>query len=183
MSVRDHVILMASYNRWMNQKLYAAAARLDAAALRADRGAFFGSVLGTLNHLVVGDRIWLARFATHPCAHAALDPVRRLPVPRALDQILFPDLSALAQHRELLDEVICAWADALHERDLDHLLRYANSRGVVSTRRFAHLVMHFFNHQTHHRGQITTLLSQAGQDVGVTDLLALIANEDEASPA
>jgi uncharacterized damage-inducible protein DinB len=175
----EHAVLMASYNRWMNAKVYAAAARLDAAALRAERAAFFGSVFGTMNHLVVGDRIWLARFATHPGAHAALDPVREMPLPRALDAILYDDLDALAQHRVLLDEVICRWAEALSDRDLAQVLRYANTKGVVSTRRFASLLMHFFNHQTHHRGQLTTLLSQAGQDVGVTDLLALIADEDD----
>ena len=177
--MRDHVILMAGYNRWMNARIYAAAARLDAAALREDRGAFFGSVLGTLNHLVVGDRIWLARFATHPGAHAALGPVRELPVPHALNQILYHDLVALTRHRELLDEVICRWADSLSDADLDHVLHYANSKGEPFARRFASLLMHFFNHQTHHRGQLTTLLSQAGQDVGVTDLLALIANEGQ----
>lgn len=176
----EHAVLMASYNRWMNAKVYAAAAHLDATALRAERGAFFGSVLGTMNHLVVGDRIWLARFATHPRAPAALDPVREMPLPRSLDAILYDDLDALAQHRVLLDEIICRWADALSEPDLAHVLRYANSKGVVSTRRFASLLMHFFNHQTHHRGQLSTLLSQSGQDVGVTDLLALIANEDAA---
>lgn len=175
----EHAILMASYNQWMNAKIHQAAARLDAAALRADRGAFFGSVLGTMNHLVVGDRIWLARFATHPRAPEALEPLRQFPLPRSLDEILYDDLEALAQHRVLLDEIICRWAHALSTQDLAHVLRYANSKGVVSTRRFASLLMHFFNHQTHHRGQLTTLLSQAGQDVGVTDLLALIANEND----
>lgn len=177
----EHAVLMASYNRWMNAKIHQAAARLDADALRADRGAFFGSVLGTMNHLVVGDRIWLARFATHPAAPTALEPVRQLQLPRSLDEILYDDFDALAQHRVLLDEIICRWAGALSTEDLAHVLRYANSKGVVSTRRFASLLMHFFNHQTHHRGQLTTLLLQAGQDVGVTDLLALIANEDDAT--
>jgi uncharacterized damage-inducible protein DinB len=172
-----HVVLMASYNEWMNAKLYAAAGKLPAADLAADRKAFFGSIIGTLNHLVVGDTIWLKRFATHPAGHAALDPVRGLPAPESLDQLLFADLAKLLERRALLDRVIKSWASALTEADLRHVLHYANTKGVVSQKRLASLVVHFFNHQTHHRGQATTLLFQAGQDVGVTDLLAQIPDE------
>ncbi|MFZ2207974.1 MAG: DinB family protein [Porticoccaceae bacterium] len=180
MSRADHIRLMAAYNAWMNTRLYEAAGRLPAEALAADRKAFFGSILGTLNHLLVADRIWLARFAAHPARHAALDPVRALPVPQHLDQRLFADLQSLAEHRRWLDGVISAWAGALVEADLDHPLHYANRKGATADRNFFSLVMHFFNHQTHHRGQVTTLLSQAGCDAGVTDLLALIPDESGA---
>ena len=173
----SHIVLMAAYNEWMNARLYAAAGKLSAAELAADRKAFFGSILGTLNHIAVGDTLWLKRFATHPSGHAALDPVRALPVPAALNQILFTDLAGLIERRKLLDRVIIAWAAALSEQDLRHVLHYVNTKGVAAHRRFSSLVAHFFNHQTHHRGQASTLLFQAGQDVGVTDLLALIPNE------
>jgi uncharacterized damage-inducible protein DinB len=180
MSIRDHVVLMAGYNEWMNARLYAAAGRLSSRELLADRKAFFGSILGTLNHIVVGDTLWLKRFATHPANHLALDPVRQLQAPLSLDQILFADFATLSNHRKWLDQVIKQWAESLTEQDLEHVLRYANTKGVVSNKRFASLVMHFFNHQTHHRGQASTLLFQAGQDVGVTDLLAIIPNESGA---
>ena len=180
MSMRDHVVLMAGYNEWMNVRLYAAAGRLSSHELRADRKAYFGSLLGTLNHIVVGDTLWLKRFAAHPANHPALDPVRQLPAPLSLDQVLFADFVALSTHRKFLDHVIKQWAESLTEQDLEHVLRYANTKGVVSNRRFSSLVMHFFNHQTHHRGQATTLLFQAGQDVGVTDLLAVIPNVSDA---
>ena len=172
-----HIVLLASYNEWMNAKLYEAAAKLPAQELAADRGAFFRSIIGTLNHIVVADTLWLQRFATHPSGFAVLDPVRGQPVPSALDQVLFGDISELAGHRKMLDGVITQWAAQLKEEDLRHVLRYTNTRGIAGARRFSSLVMHFFNHQTHHRGQATTLLSQAGMDVGVTDLLALIPNE------
>lgn len=171
---------MASYNQWMNVKLYEAAGKLSQHELQADRGAFFGSLLGTLNHIVVGDTIWLKRFATHPAAHAALDPIRQLPAPATLDQMLFTDFKLLACHRAQLDACVCAWAAALTSADLDHVLQYANSKGVVARKHFASLILHFFNHQTHHRGQASTLLQQAGIDIGVTDLLALIAQHDAA---
>lgn len=180
MSVRDHVVLMAAYNEWMNLRLYAAAGRLSSQELLADRKAFFGSILGTLNHIVVGDTLWLKRFAAHPANHIALDPIRQLQAPLSLDQILFTDFVSLSNHRKLLDHIIKQWAESLTEQDLEHVLRYANTKGVVSNKRFASLVMHFFNHQTHHRGQATTLLFQAGQDVGVTDLLAIVPNESDA---
>jgi len=174
MSPSNHVRLMASYNEWMNAKLLEAALKLSDEALAENRKAFFGSILGTLNHIVVGDTIWLKRFATHPAGYAALDPVRALPAPVALNQILFTDIRSLAAHRRMLDGVISKWAASVADADLDHVLRYANTKGVVSERSFFSLVMHFFNHQTHHRGQATTLLFQAGVDVGVTDLLVLI---------
>ena len=177
MSLVTHVRLMAAYNEWMNAKVYAAAATLPDAALAADRNAFFGSILGTLNHLVVGDTIWLKRFASHPADYPALAPIRALPAPASLDQLLFTDIRSLFAHRTRLDRVIVEWAGSIAESDLDHVLHYKNTKGVAADRHFFSLLMHFFNHQTHHRGQVTTLLSQAGVDVGATDLLALIPNQ------
>jgi uncharacterized damage-inducible protein DinB len=179
MTTTAQIVLMAAYNEWMNTKLYDAAERVPQEELAQDRGAFFGSIIGTLNHLVVTDTIWLKRFATHPSNPKALDPVRALPQPAALNEIVFTDLARLAQRRKVIDTAIKAWAAALTQADLDHVLRYANTKGVKSQKRFSSLLMHFFNHQTHHRGQATTLLFQAGQDVGVTDLLALIPNETQ----
>src|SRR3546814_11856105 len=89
----------------MNERLYAAAATLPAAELARDRGAFFGSIVGTLNHLVVADTIWLQRFAKLPAPHAALDAVRALPAPGRLDDMPFPEFDALAAHRRWLDAI------------------------------------------------------------------------------
>jgi uncharacterized damage-inducible protein DinB len=168
---------MAKYNEWMNTRLYRAATSLPGKELVANRRAFFGSVLGTLNHLAVGDTIWLKRFATHPANYAALELVRNLPTPASLDQLLYSDVQKLSDYRRSLDQVITEWTRSIADRDLDHVLYYANTKGVAADKNFFSLVMHFFNHQTHHRGQLTTLLSQAGVDVGVTDLLAIIPNE------
>ena len=178
MSSPSHFKMLAEYNEWMNRKLYETAARLSPEELARERGAYFGSIGGTLNHLVVTDTMWLKRFAAHPVQPPALEPVRALPMPSALNQVLFTDLADLAERRKLIDAAIKAWADTLTQADLDHVLDYANSKGIRSRKRMSRLVTHFFNHQTHHRGQATTLLSQAGQDVGATDLLALIPNED-----
>ncbi|KQV79731.1 diguanylate cyclase [Massilia sp. Root351] len=182
MSRSSHVKLMSAYNSWMNRKLYQAAAALPADELARDRGAFFGSLLGTLNHLVAGDTVWLKRFAAEaatspalsPAAFAALAPVRALAMPASLDAPLFDALGPMAAHREWLDGAITAWAEALTEADLGATLRYARMNGDGHAKPLFDVLLHFFNHQTHHRGQASTLLSQAGVDVGVTDLLALI---------
>ena len=176
----SYVVQMAAYNDWMNARLYEAAGKLSAQELAVERKAFFGSIRGTLNHIVVGDTAWLNRFATHPAGYPALDPVRALPAPAALDQILFVDFGALRAHRTMLDEVTKRWAAEVQDEHLDHILQYRNFKGIASRKRFFSLVMHFFSHQTHHRGQATALLYQAGHDVGVTDLLALIPNESTA---
>ena len=178
MSERAHFVLLAQYNEWMNAKVYAAAAALPSNAWLADRGAFFGSVAGTLNHIVAGDTIWMRRFATHPTRFAALEPVLAWPAPAALDTRYSDDLPTLHARRRQLDAIILQWVTALAEADLEQVIDYTNMKGVASRKRFGTLLLHFFNHQTHHRGQASVLLSQAGGDVGVTDLLALIPNLD-----
>ena len=170
----DHLRQMAAYNRWMNEKIYAAAATLPPDEVLADRGAFFGSIHATLSHIAVADTIWLQRFAAHPANYAALEPLRGVPIQRDLAAQPFGDLAALTSHRRFLDGVIEAWAQDVSEDDLDHALAYLNTRGEAFRKPYFFLAMHFFNHQTHHRGQVTTLLTQAGVDVGSTDLSSSI---------
>ncbi len=170
----EHIALMANYNQWMNRKLYDAALTLTDAELAMDRQAFFGSILGTLNHLALGDTVWLKRFAQHPAGFSALAPMQTVATPADLKQPAFADIRELATYRSWLDQLIVDWSHTVQETDLDHRLHYSNMRGVTADKDFFSLLVHFFNHQTHHRGQATTLLTQAGLDVGTTDLLALI---------
>ena len=177
MSRTSHICLMATYNEWMNEKVYQAARKLPDEELAADRKAFFGSILGTLNHVAAGDVIWLRRFAKHPLCQLALEPIRQLPTPKNLDHLLFENIRELSEYRVWLDRIVVGWAGSLTEADLDYTLHYTSMKGVPADKNLHGLVMHFFNHQTHHRGQVTTLLSQAGVDVGDTDLVALIPSE------
>ena len=174
MNRTEHSALMATYNQWMNRKLYDAASTLTDAQLAVDRHAFFGSILGTLNHLALGDTVWLKRFAQHPAGFAALAPLSSVAMPGDLKQVAFGTLGELSDRRAWLDQLIIDWAHSLREPELDHRLHYHNMRGMPADKPFFSLLVHFFNHQTHHRGQATTLLTQAGVDVGDTDLLALI---------
>ena len=153
---------LAAYNRWMNERLYAVCAGIGDTERRRDRGAFFGSVQGTLNHLLVADRLWMSRFTGESFS-----------VP-SLDTELFADFDALRRERERTDAAIDAWAADLDAETLAGTLHYTTM--VDPQPRSTPLwlaVTHFFNHQTHHRGQLTTLLSQMGVDYGVTDLLWL----------
>ncbi|AAY93079.1 DUF664 domain-containing protein [Pseudomonas protegens] len=177
MNRTEHLCLMARYNQWMNSKLYSAAMGLSDAQLALDRQAFFGSILGTLNHLLAGDTIWLKRFAQHPARFAALAPLQQVALPQDLKTLLFPNLGGLWQQRQWLDQLILDFSQSLSDADLDSSLHYANTRGVVAERDFYSLLVHFFNHQTHHRGQASTLLTQAGVDIGDTDLLMLIPSD------
>ncbi len=98
--------LMAEYNRWMNERMYAAAATLDAATLAADKGAFFGSILGTLNHVAVADTIWMHRFARHEASFASLRALSGFPQPSSLTQPIAPDFAGLRRYRHELDALI-----------------------------------------------------------------------------
>ena len=176
MPTREDIVLFASYNASMNGKLYAAAAKLPTDALVADRGAFFGSVIGTLNHIVAGDTIWLHRFMGHPSGFPSLKVMADIPAPSGLAHIFSDDLNKLLEYRRRLDAIISAFAAEVSDSDLRQPLTYRNSRGEFS-KNFGSLVLHFFNHQTHHRGQVSTLLSQSGVDIGVTDLLEWIPDQ------
>ena len=153
---------MARYNQWMNQQLYELCATLSDADRKQDRGAFFNSIYGTLNHLLLADRLWLGRFLQRPFAISSLD------------QILYDDFETLWRERQQTDTEILQWAQGLSDEQLADTFTYTSVVGrQTRTYQLGFLVTHFFNHQTHHRGQLTTLLSQCGIDPGVTDLLWL----------
>ena len=140
--------MFASYNAWCNERLYAAAAKLTDADYRADRGAFFKSMHGTLNHLLVGDRIWMRRFTGVGQQ------------PPSLDAILYYKFAALQAARRSQDTLISRYVARLSEADLAGTIRYrtiVNPVEIVQT--LSPALDHFFNHQTHHRGQAHTLLS------------------------
>ncbi len=153
---------MALYNQWMNEGLYSVCADIPDEERRKDRGAFFKSIHGTLNHLLLADKVWLGRFFGES-----------FPVD-GLDQELYHDFDGLTQERRKTDEVILEWADSLTEEILAGHLYYTSIVNPMP-RKYEYwlAVTHFFNHQTHHRGQLTVLLNQCGKDYGVTDLIWL----------
>lgn len=155
----DYAVTMAHYNEWMNRRLYALCATLDDAERKRDRGAFFGSIHRSLDHIVYADLAFLSRFTGDP------------PAAPELGVELYPDFADLRAARAALDARILAWAATLDPEWLRTSLTYT-SKVDGATRTVARwiLVVHLFNHQIHHRGQVTTLLSQRGLDLGTTDL-------------
>jgi uncharacterized damage-inducible protein DinB len=157
-----YVVTMARYNRWQNENLYGAASGLNDMARRLDRGAFFGSIHGTLCHLLWGDRMWMHRFADVP------RPEGTIPDSRAM----VDNWEDLCTQRRDFDAVILDWAAALDEGWLDEDMTWVSSGG---DRQFTMprtlLVTHFFNHQTHHRGQVHAMLTAAGARPDDTDLI------------
>ncbi len=148
----------ARYNRLANQTLYDVCSSLSDADYRRDLGAFFGSVHGTLNHLLLGDRIWMTRFegGTHPSTD--------------LGGILFEKFDELRGARQQMDHRIERFFADIPPDFLRGSIRYVNNAGIDSEDPLDVIVPHFFNHQTHHRAQVHTLLSQLGREAPVLDL-------------
>lgn len=157
--MQPYYALMAQYNQWMNQKLYAVCTDIPDDKRKADLGAFFKSIHSTFNHMLWADRIWLGRFTGQDFAVGKLG------------EDIYADFATLRLEREKLDAFIIAWAKGLNPDDLQQPLQYTS--GIDHKTRKGTLwvfVAQLFNHQTHHRGQITTLIKQLGYEPGVTDI-------------
>ncbi len=140
--------MFAGYNAWANERLYAAAASLRDEDYRADRGAFFKSVHGTLSHLLIADRIWMHRLSKRGETYARLDV------------ILCENLPTLRAERQVEDQRIAAYIGGLTEADLASSVRYRTITNPAEIEQELSTALdHFFNHQTHHRGQVHALLT------------------------
>lgn len=164
----------ARYNRWMNDNLYARAATLSDEVRKRDAGAFFKSIHGTFTHILLADRVWLGRFKGIAAPDGYMAPGIR-----SLDQDLYPDFDELRRERVLTDDELASWASDLTQAKLAAPLAFVRRGQRIETPLWG-AVAHVFNHQTHHRGQITTLLMQQGCDPGVTDLFAMLLDEGRA---
>jgi uncharacterized damage-inducible protein DinB len=155
-------VLMAEYARWMNQKLYAACEPLSDEERERDRGAFFKSIHATLEHIVWGDGIWLSRF------DGKERPSANIGAP------LYDEFAQLRAAREALDAEMIAWATSVDEAWLrEPMTLTSRLYGFTITHPRWVFVTQMMNHGTHHRGQLTTLLTQSGIDVGPTDIPVL----------
>ena len=158
MNIRDYAVAMAAYNQWMNERIYRIAAGVSDHERKRNLGAYFKSIHGTLNHILLGDQSWMQRFGGQ--AVTMTGP----------DQELFADFGELSAARRKMDETISEWA-----AQLDEAFATAPLRFYSVTYKKEHVipgwaaVVHLFNHQTHHRGQVMTLLTQLGKDPGITD--------------
>ncbi|PWC33950.1 DinB family protein [Azospirillum sp. TSO35-2] len=165
MDPKPHFLTLARYNRWANGRLYEVAAQLSDAQFREDRGAFFGSVRGTLNHILVADRVWLERIEGTG------------PRPSALDEILCDGFADLRAARAAEDERILRAVTETPAERFESVLAYRSMAGTAYELPFAQVLTHVFNHQTHHRGQAHTLLGQFGLATPVIDFVYFLLEE------
>lgn len=179
----DHLVdlyrHLADYNARFNERLYDAAEILNGEVRRAERGAFFGSIHRTLNHILLADRIWLGRMRDCSVAGDALVGASVVvPGPGVtLHDELYTDWGELRRERRATDEVIKAWTAKFAPETPGVLMRY-QMRGKPREHLAWIAISHMFQHQTHHRGQVHTLLTQEGVDVGVTDFLAFALDKN-----
>jgi uncharacterized damage-inducible protein DinB len=165
--MQQHFRMFAAYNRWANALVYDAAAALTEDERTRGSGAFFGSLLGTLNHLLVADRIWMKRFTGEGEA------------PKALDAVLFADFARLRAAREAEDARIVSWVETLTPKALAGRFTYMTVTDLRTvSQRLAPALAHFFNHQTHHRGQAHMILTTLGKPSLVLDLVYFQRTED-----
>lgn len=164
--MKRHFMMFAAYNQWANNRLYTAAADLTDEEFNRDTGAFFGSMMGTLNHLLATDRIWMKRFTGEGDA------------PSALDAIIQKALPALWVARETEDKRIVDWVERLGDADIAGRFSFVTADMRTISQRLAPALDHLFNHQTHHRGQAHMILTVLGRPSLTLDLMYFQRTEE-----
>lgn len=164
-------IRFAQYNTWFNGQLYDCVAKLDDTERKRDRGAFFRSIHDTLDHILLGDRSWLGRIKRFPLPFPSLLKADLVLDLQDLGQGITQDFETLRTERRATDAVLEAFVFELTSDLLAEDCEYKNTQGNDFKAPLWQILAHVFNHQTHHRGQVTTLLSQADLDPGFTDFI------------
>lgn len=165
--MKRHFMMFAAYNQWANSRIYDAAADLSEDEFSRDTGAFFGSLMGTLNHILVADRIWMKRFTGEGDAHAKLDT------------IIHKTLAPLRATRETEDKRIVDWVESLSDKALAGRFSYMTVTDMRTiSQRLSPALGHLFNHQTHHRGQAHMILTALGRPSVSLDLIYFQRTEE-----
>lgn len=156
----DQFYIQAKYNKWMNGHFYMLCDTISDEERKRDAGAFFKSIHGTLNHILLGDRLWMSRFQNTEFNI------------KSLGQELYSDFDELKKQRAITDNEICSYIDGLTEELLNWPITFRSKvKQSEHTYILRDCVLHFFQHQIHHRGQVSTLISQLGIDIDVTDMM------------
>lgn len=165
--MKRHFMMFAAYNQWANSRIYDAAADLSEDEFSRDTGAFFGSLMGTLNHILVADRIWMKRFTGEGDA------------PAKLDTIIHKTLAPLRATRETEDKRIVDWVESLSDKALAGRFSYMTVTDMRTiSQRLSPALGHLFNHQTHHRGQAHMILTALGRPSVSLDLIYFQRTEE-----
>ena len=172
----EQFLLLAKYNRWMNDSIYKTCLEMGQSNVDKNQNSFFSSISKTLNHLLLGDLVWLYRCSGDKEVMRFVDGNGDDFKIRSLDQVIFSKLEGLWEKRKDVDKSIVAYVESLNPNQVNESIEYRSTDGCLHSKDLGTVLTHWFNHQTHHRGQITALIQQQGYEFGTTDLI-LIENE------
>jgi len=175
LSLAKNFRMMSLYNQRINDQLMDCCLALPSDILEQETSSFFPDIISYWNHILFGDLILLGRLASNGIAQLKLQDLAEFPLPKSPQDIYHTQLSELATLRQQLDELIIDFCINLTEEDCEKFIRYKTTEGDSITKAVADVIQHIFNHQTHHRGQLTCVLSQFGVDYGCMDLPVIVA--------
>ncbi|REL30338.1 DinB family protein [Thalassotalea euphylliae] len=174
MSIVQNFQMMALYNQRINQQLLAVCQALPKALLDKPTDSFFATITSYWNHLLFGDLILLGRLASNNLASLSSDSLASFPTPVSPKDTYFKHIEELSSVRAKLDELLIEFCQGLSEQECGKVIHYTTTEGDTVTKVASDVIQHLFNHQTHHRGQLTCVLSQFGADYGCMDLPVIV---------
>jgi len=167
--------MMALYNQRMNEQLMASCITLSNDILEKETHSFFPNIISYWNHILFGDLILLTRLASNEIAQLGIKDLENFPIPNDPNDIYQKNLPDIAVLRQQVDKVILRFCDNLTDNDCDDVISYETTEGLAITKAVADVTQHIFNHQAHHRGQLTCVLSQFDVDYGCMDLPVIVS--------
>ncbi|GAA0820826.1 DinB family protein [Colwellia asteriadis] len=174
MSLVKNFQMLARYNQRINNQLLTCCLTLSNAQLTANTNSFFPTIISYWNHLLFGDLILLGRLAKNNIANISIDDFSKFPTPKSPQDVYYNNLADIAQLREQLDRLIIQYCQQLTDEECRQSINYQTTEGQPMTKVVADVTQHIFNHQTHHRGQLTCILSQFNVDYGSMDLPVIV---------
>jgi uncharacterized damage-inducible protein DinB len=175
LSLAKNFKMMSLYNKRMNRQLMGCCLTLPVDVVRKETNSFFPNILSYWNHILFGDLILLGRLASNNIGQLNLEDFEKLPSPQSPQDIYHNDLPELANLRYQVDELITDYCDRLTEQECEQFITYTTTEGENITKAVGDVTQHLFNHQTHHRGQLTCILSQFGVEYGCMDLPVIVS--------
>ncbi|KAB2826470.1 DinB family protein [Aliivibrio finisterrensis] len=174
MDLSSNFRMLASYNQRMNKQLLGVCNELTHEQLHQNTDSFFPTIMAHWNHILFGDLIMLQRLVANDLVSVDATVLEKLPVSKSVSDIFASDLNELSELREFIDSIYIDITNQFSADSCNQIVRYRTTEGQVIERTVGEFCQHVFNHQTHHRGQLTCLLSQFGLDFGCTDLPMIV---------
>ena len=174
MDLSSNFRMLALYNQRMNKQLLGACSKLTHEQLHHNTRSFFSTIMAHWNHILFGDLIMLQRLVANDLVSVEATVLEMLPVPKSVSDTFASNLEELSELRELVDSIYLEITDQLTAESCNQIVSYTTTEGQMIERIVGEFFQHVFNHQTHHRGQLTCLLSQFGVDFGCTDLPIIV---------